>query len=141
MNRQLSLLCAAIALAWTGLAGAAQLACGITPGTLGSNTSGVCTSNIPAYSYSASYVVTGLAPGTYDFSWSRTVTPGFHLEPQLTCSTDTCSQALSSWHLDADETVTVVVTNTATNAQQTLTRSVVIGAVCAGPGSSGYVWC
>jgi len=141
MNRQLSLLCAVVAFAWTGLAGAAQLACGITPGTLGSGTTGTCTTNIPAFSYSASYVVTGLAPGSYDFSWSRTVTPGFHLEPQLSCTTDTCSQALSAWHLDASETVTVVITNTATNAQTTLMRDVAIGAVCPNALGSGYAWC
>jgi len=122
------------------VASAASLTCAIAPG--GYSGPGGCGSTQPNDPYSASYAVTGLAPGTYTFVWSKTNQPGSKPTPPVSgCTTATCAQALSSWHNWLDQNVSVAVTNIATGVVQNLDVNVAIDAVCAGPIGGGYVWC
>lgn len=117
------------------IAGAASLSCAIAPGNVSGP--GWCSSSQPNDPYSAAYAVTGLAPGTYTFVWSKTNVPGSKSTPSVSgCTMATCAQNLSSWHNWIGQTVSVAVTNTATGVVQNFDVDVIIDPVC-----PGYVWC
>lgn len=121
-----------------GIASAASLTCAIAPGNVSGP--GWCSSSQPNDPYSASYAVTGLAPGTYTFMWSKTNQPGTKPTPSVSgCTMATCAQALSSRNNVVWQTVSVAVTNTATGVVQNLDVDVIIDPVCVFGG--GYVWC
>lgn len=124
-----------------GIASAASLTCAITPGNVSGP--GWCSSSQPNDPYSASYAVTGLAPGTYTFVWSKTNIPGSKSTPSVSgCTMATCAQNLSSWHNWVAQNVSVAVTNTATGVVQNFDVDVTIDAVCLGlPPGGGYAWC
>lgn len=135
-NRKLRIpLALCVALAMPCVATAASLTCAIAPGNVSG--SGWCSSSQPEYSYSASYAVTGLAPGTYTFVWSKTNVPGSKATPSVSaCTTSTCAQTLTPWHNWIGQNVSVAVTNTTTGVTQNFDVDVTIDAVC-----DGYAWC
>ncbi len=110
-------------------ASAASLDCTVTP----SGTASGCTTNQPSWSYVGAFVVTGLSPGSYTFQWSATPQPGSliagHAQIAL-CTTDSCSHTFSGNANDIDWVITVVITNTATHAQQTVSNEIVLPAYC-----------
>lgn len=124
-----------IAATMPGAAIAASLTCAIAPG--GYSGFGNCGSAIANDPYGATYAVTGLAPGTYTFVWSKTNIPGTKPTPSISgCTNATCGQSLSAWHNWIGQNVSVQVTNTATGVVQNFDVDVTIDAVC-----GAYTWC
>ena len=127
--------------AFAGSAGAATLTCAVTPGgtTFTTPTPGGCGSDLPNPEYGASWAVTGLAPGTYTFQWWIS-SYGPNPQPDLSCSSSTCSQSIDAWLNQVNEVVSVTVTNTSTHATETLSSRIKLKAVCTKI-NNHWAWC